>query len=40
MARLLRAKSKVMAAFGSCAHLGGIPGLSNFSKRVGAFEQA
>lgn len=30
MVELLRAKSKVMVAFGSCAYLGGIPGLGNF----------
>lgn len=30
LARLLRKKSKTMVAFGSCAHLGGIPGLANF----------
>jgi F420-non-reducing hydrogenase small subunit len=29
MARLLRRKSKIMIAFGACAHLGGIPGLAN-----------
>ena len=29
MAHLLRQKSKTMIAFGSCAHLGGIPGLAN-----------
>jgi len=29
MARLLRRKSKLLVAFGSCAHLGGIPGLAN-----------
>jgi F420-non-reducing hydrogenase small subunit len=29
VARLLRRKSKLMVAFGSCAHLGGIPGLAN-----------
>ncbi len=29
MVRLLRRKSKVVVAFGSCAHLGGIPGLAN-----------
>jgi F420-non-reducing hydrogenase small subunit len=29
MARLLRQKSKLLVAFGSCAHLGGIPGLAN-----------
>jgi len=33
VAELLRKKSKVMVAMGSCAHLGGIPGLANeFSK--------
>jgi F420-non-reducing hydrogenase small subunit len=31
--RLLRAKCPVIVAFGSCAHLGGIPGLSNFTTR-------
>ncbi len=40
MAQLFRAKSKTMVAFGSCAHLGGIPGLSNFSNRAEAFERA
>lgn len=40
IAKLLRAKSKTMVAFGSCAHLGGIPGLSNFSNRAQAFERA
>ncbi len=29
LAKLLRAKSKVMVAFGACSHLGGIPGLAN-----------
>ena len=29
MAQLLRRKSKVVIAYGSCAHLGGIPGLAN-----------
>jgi len=33
MARLLRRKSKLLFAFGSCAHLGGIPGLANLSSR-------
>ena len=33
MAILLRKKSKVLVAYGSCAHMGGIPGLSNFSNR-------
>ncbi|HTP26385.1 MAG TPA: F420-nonreducing hydrogenase, partial [Anaeromyxobacteraceae bacterium] len=31
MARLLRQKSRVLVAFGSCAHLGGIPGLANLN---------
>jgi F420-non-reducing hydrogenase small subunit len=31
MAKLLRRKSKLLVAFGSCAHLGGIPGLANFA---------
>src|SRR5512137_126556 len=30
MAHVLRAKSKVLVAYGSCAHMGGIPGLANF----------
>ena len=30
LARLLRQKSKILIAYGSCAHLGGIPGLANF----------
>lgn len=38
MARLLRAKSKVLVAYGSCAHEGCIPGLANLSDREGVFE--
>lgn len=34
MAKLLRAKSKLMAAFGSCAHTGGIPALANFYNKT------
>jgi len=30
IAKLLRCKSKVLIAFGACAHQGGIPGLANF----------
>jgi F420-non-reducing hydrogenase small subunit len=30
IAKLLRQKSKLMVAFGACAHEGGIPGLANF----------
>jgi F420-non-reducing hydrogenase small subunit len=33
MARLLRKKSKLVIAYGSCAHLGGIPGLANQFQR-------
>lgn len=33
LAKLLRAKSKVLVAFGSCAHTGGIPALANFYRK-------
>ncbi|MEW5806815.1 MAG: oxidoreductase [Acidobacteriota bacterium] len=33
MAKLLRRKAGLVVAFGSCAHLGGIPGLTNFYPR-------
>lgn len=33
MAHLLRRKAKCVIAFGSCAQLGGIPGLANFCER-------
>lgn len=39
MAVLLRKKSKVMVAFGSCAHLGGIPGLANLFTRDQIFQR-
>jgi F420-non-reducing hydrogenase small subunit len=39
IAKLLRRKSKVLVAYGSCAHLGGIPGLANFSDRDGIFSR-
>ncbi len=38
MARLLRQKSQIMVAFGSCACEGCIPGLANFSSREQIFE--
>jgi F420-non-reducing hydrogenase small subunit len=38
MAHLLRRKSQVLLAFGSCAQLGGIPGLANAYDREGIFE--
>ncbi len=37
MARLLRKKSQLVIAFGSCAHLGGIPGLANLHSREEIF---
>jgi len=40
MARLLRKKSKVLVAFGSCAHEGGIPGLANMNNREQVFNTA
>ncbi len=40
MACTLRKKSKVLVAYGSCAHLGGIPGLANFKTKEGIFNRA
>jgi len=40
IAKLLRAKSKVMVAFGACACFGGIPALANFTNRDEIFERA
>lgn len=40
MAELLRKKSGLVVAFGSCAHIGGIPGLANFTNRDEIFERA
>ncbi|HNW75637.1 MAG TPA: F420-nonreducing hydrogenase [Bacteroidales bacterium] len=34
MAELLRRKSKILVAYGSCAHMGGIPGLANFFSKL------
>jgi F420-non-reducing hydrogenase small subunit len=39
MARLLRNKSKILVAYGSCAHIGGIPGLANFHNKEQIFER-
>jgi F420-non-reducing hydrogenase small subunit len=39
LARLLRQKSKVLIAYGSCAHMGGIPGLANFFNKESIFER-
>ncbi|MBP7146785.1 MAG: oxidoreductase [Acidobacteria bacterium] len=40
VAKLLRRKSKVMVAFGSCAHMGGIPGLANLATKDEIFGRA
>ena len=39
MVKLLREKSGLVVAFGSCAHLGGIPGLGNFWSRDTIFRR-
>jgi F420-non-reducing hydrogenase small subunit len=39
MAKLLRAKSKTLVAFGSCAHEGCVPGLANLNDKNEVFEQ-
>jgi F420-non-reducing hydrogenase small subunit len=39
LAHLLRQKTKILVAYGSCAHLGGIPGLANFHNRETIFER-
>ncbi len=40
IAKLLRKKSKVLVAFGSCAHEGCIPALANMTNRQGVFARA
>jgi F420-non-reducing hydrogenase small subunit len=40
MARLMRQKSKVLVAFGSCAHEGCIPALANITNREEIFQTA
>jgi F420-non-reducing hydrogenase small subunit len=40
MAKLLRAKSKVLVAFGSCAHQGSVIGLGNLWNRKAIFDRA
>ncbi|MFB0515138.1 MAG: oxidoreductase [Candidatus Neomarinimicrobiota bacterium] len=39
MAQLLRRKAQLLIAFGSCAHMGGIPGLANFKDRDSILER-
>jgi len=40
MARLLRRKSEVLMAHGSCAHIGGVPGLANFFERQDVLDRS
>ncbi|MBN1270943.1 MAG: oxidoreductase [Candidatus Aminicenantes bacterium] len=40
MVKLLRQKSQLVVAFGSCSHLGGIPGLGNFWNKESIFRRA
>lgn len=40
IAKLLRKKSKLLVAFGSCAHMGGIPGLANLVSKEDIFATA
>jgi len=40
MVKLLRKKSGLVVAFGSCSHLGGIPGLANFWDKKSIFDYA
>lgn len=39
LAHLLRARSKVMVAFGACANTGGVPGMANLSSRAAILEK-
>jgi F420-non-reducing hydrogenase small subunit len=39
IARLLREKSKVLVAYGACAHQGGVPGLANLFNRKEIFDR-
>ena len=40
IAKLLRKKSKIFVAYGSCAYMGGVPGLANLASRDEVFERA
>ena len=39
MAEVLRKKSKILVAYGSCAYMGGIPGLANFHSKEEIFRR-
>ena len=40
IARRLRKKSRLTVAFGSCAHMGGVPGLANLTTKAAIFERS
>jgi len=40
LAKLLRRKSQIVISFGSCSHMGGIPGLGNFWDKETIFESS
>jgi len=40
LAKMLRGKAKTLVAFGSCAHLGGVPGLANVADKKEIFTTA
>jgi F420-non-reducing hydrogenase small subunit len=40
IAKLLRKKSKIFVAYGSCAYMGGVPGLANLASKDEVFERA
>ena len=40
MAKLMRAKTKYLVAFGSCAYTGGVPGLANLANKKEIFDRA
>ncbi|MBE0647774.1 MAG: oxidoreductase [Bacteroidales bacterium] len=40
IAQLLRQKTKILVAYGSCAYMGGIPGLANFFGKEDIFNRA
>ena len=40
MVHMLRRKAQVLVAFGSCSHLGGVPGLANLSDRAAVLATA
>ena len=40
IARLLRRKTKTLVAFGTCAYMGGVPGLANLTSRDKILETA